>query len=312
MADSMSELPQIVPQHKMKQVPTPSKTIQRRLPRPKQAKHQAISTGATKSSNKKIKNAVPAKKLVSKNVGAKKLVKRKKAIAVKAPKPMPAKQRAALKQAFVKGIAGKVSTYDLMRAGVFSYYPLKGGTFERSSQIKAIVVHSTETAHEASAKEIIRSWNNSGRNHAGTQFIIDRDGVIYQTVIDPVVATFHVNSFITKEGVKNDNSIGIEIVRTGEQTYTQAQTASIARLVHYLRDHFSIDEIFGHGEIQPADRTDPVNFNWTTFDHNLDLLEDNLIAHNREMTILAAKKKFTSKKIATDVTLRTKKPSGIS
>jgi N-acetyl-anhydromuramyl-L-alanine amidase AmpD len=68
-------------------------------------------------------------------------------------------------------------------------------------------------------------------------------------------------------GVNNDNSIGIEIVRAGTQEYSTAQMSSVVCLVRYLQDRFEVadNHIYGHGQVQPSDRSDPVNFNWQAF-----------------------------------------------
>lgn len=192
-------------------------------------------------------------------------------------KTMSANARQAMKQRFINGQAGLYSPTDLISAGVFSYYPIVGGTFRRTSEMKNIVVHSTETGSVADAKMVIRSWNNSGRNHAGAQFIVDRDGTIYETV-DPSYGTFHVNSYKTLHDVKNDNSIGIEIVRTGSQQYTPVQFKSVVCLVAYLKNHFQINQVWGHGQVQPSDRTDPCNFNWTAFHKGVDSIDTSQIA----------------------------------
>jgi N-acetyl-anhydromuramyl-L-alanine amidase AmpD len=184
------------------------------------------------------------------------------------PMKLSKAQQLAIRQNFASGQAAKISPDQLLRAGVFSSYSLRGGVFKRHSEIQNIVMHSTETASVADAKQIIRSWNNGGANHPGTQYIVDRDGTIYQTV-NPAMGTFHVNSFKTLEGVKNDNSVGIEIVRTGSQQYTPTQLKSVVCLVGYLKEHFSVNHIWGHGEIQPSDRTDPVAFDWTSFHSEL-------------------------------------------
>ncbi|MBX9721574.1 MAG: peptidoglycan recognition protein family protein, partial [Candidatus Obscuribacterales bacterium] len=151
---------------------------------------------------------------------------------------LSAAQRALIKEEFVNGDAGKIDPEQLANAGVFSRYALKGGIFKRRSDVRCIVIHSTETAREASAKTIVRSWNNAGPKHPGTQYIVDRDGTIYQTV-NPSLATFHVDSSRTIAGVNNDSSVGIEIVRTGSQQYTNSQLASVPLLVHYLKNHFA-------------------------------------------------------------------------
>jgi N-acetyl-anhydromuramyl-L-alanine amidase AmpD len=77
-----------------------------------------------------------------------------------------------------------------------------------------------------------------------------------------------VNDFRTVGGVNNSNSVGIEIVRTGTQQYTQGQRRSIVQLVTYLQQLYSISDerVVGHGQIQPSTRTDPVNFRWDRFE----------------------------------------------
>lgn len=280
---SMGEMPTIVP-------PKPSAAMMKsfqgvpghRIPRANPHAHtvpvkESKTHGAkapTKSTAKKAVSvtAKNSKSMAKKALLTTKTIKSKKPAQRKVAAGLSAARKKAIHHSFASGSAGSVSPRDMVRAGVFAYYPLRGGTFRRQMEIKAVVVHSTETASPATAKQIVQSWNNSGRNHAGTQYIIDRDGVIYQTA-DPTIGTFHVDSRITLEGVKNQNSIGIEIVRTGEQKYTNQQMQSIGRLVHYLTDRFNIDEVWGHGQIQPADRSDPVGFNWTAFGHNLKVLK---------------------------------------
>lgn len=74
---------------------------------------------------------------------------------------------------------------------------------------------------------MVKSWNIRGLRHSGTQYLVDRDGTIHQTV-DPKFAAVHVDINKTKYGVNNNNSIGIEIVRSGSQKYTEAQMDSLS------------------------------------------------------------------------------------
>lgn len=180
--------------------------------------------------------------------------------------PYSASTAEAIRQAFNSGDSEKYSPQQLVKAGVFKYYPLSGGIFKRSSSIKNIVVHSTETARAADAKRVVRSWNIRGLRHAGAQYVVDRDGSIYQTV-DPKFATVHVDINKTKYGVNNNNSIGIEIVRSGQQKYTDKQMDSVAKLVAYLQSKYDISrkQVVAHGYVQPSDRSDPVGFDWNRF-----------------------------------------------
>lgn len=188
--------------------------------------------------------------------------------------PLPSSFSKGASRLFENGIAGsKYSPTQLVQAGVFTYQPLRGGIFKRREPVKYIVLHSTETERPADGPRVIRSWNH-GMRHPGAQYVVDRDGVIYQTV-DPSYATVHVNIFRTHNGVNNDNSIGIEIVRAGKQKYTRTQLDSVTKLVAYLQGKYGVSNsrIVGHGQIQPSNRTDPVNFNWEAFESSLSQLK---------------------------------------
>ncbi|MBY0551838.1 MAG: peptidoglycan recognition protein family protein [Candidatus Obscuribacterales bacterium] len=176
-------------------------------------------------------------------------------------------------RAFAAGNAANLSPMELLAAKVFTECPLIGGTYERKEPVKYVVLHSTETATTADAKRVIRSWNNRGKSHPGAQYVVDRDGTIYQTV-SPEIATMHVNAFKTRYGVSNRNSIGIEIVRSGKQKYTPKQLQNVSRLCLYLQQRFGIedDHVVSHSYVQPSDRSDPVNFNWKAFNISKNML----------------------------------------
>jgi hypothetical protein len=168
--------------------------------------------------------------------------------------------------AFLSGAAQNYSPASLIASDVFKSCPMHGGVFKRKSAVKYIILHSTETERVADAQRVIRSWSNRGLIHPGAQFVVDRDGTIYCTA-DPAYGTTHVDTRRTRFGVNNDNSVGIEMVRAGEQSYTDEQMHSISCLVSYLQRRYAVDDehIFGHGMVQPSDRRDPVDFNWQAF-----------------------------------------------
>jgi hypothetical protein len=174
--------------------------------------------------------------------------------------------REQIADAFSSGRASEFSPSQLAEAKVFDFEPLKGSVFVRREPVKYIILHSTETKRPADGDRVIRSWNNRGRRHPGAQFVVDRDGTIYNTV-DPQFATVHVDTRKTKYGVNNDNAIGIEIVHSGDQEYTDKQVNSVACLVSYLQSRYGIGEnhIYTHHYVQPSDRSDPVDFDWQKF-----------------------------------------------
>lgn len=182
--------------------------------------------------------------------------------------------------AFDKGLADSYPARSLVRAGVVKFHPLHGGIFWRREPVKYIVMHSTETGVPVSAWRVIEGWSGMGLRHPGAQYVVDRDGTIYQAV-DPDLATVHVNIFKTLPGINNDNSIGIEINHTGSQDYPAAQMASVNKLVVYLQHRYNVmdDNIITHRYAQQGDHTDPVNFDWGGFIANKNSLRNQAIAY---------------------------------
>ncbi len=180
--------------------------------------------------------------------------------------PLPDEISTQIKKAFYSGNAGEFPTRSLVRAGIASYYPMRGGIFWRREQIKYLIMHSTEPGIPVGAKTIVDGWSHGGRRHAGAHYVIDRDGTIYQAV-DPDLATVHINIFKTLPGINNDNSVGIEMCHQGSQDYPPALVESAARLAAYLQNHYHIADanIITHRYAQQGDHTDPVNFGWDNF-----------------------------------------------
>lgn len=179
---------------------------------------------------------------------------------------LPPDDAARIRYAFQSGSADDYSPTHLVRSGAFNFYPLRGGIFERREQVKYIIVHSTETGVPQDARRVINSWSGMGRRHPGAQYVVDRDGTIFQAV-DPQYATVHVNIFKTLPGINNDNSIGIEMCHAGSQNYPNEQRQSVIRLVAYLQNKFHVtnDNVITHRYAQQGDHTDPVAFDFDEF-----------------------------------------------
>jgi hypothetical protein len=184
-----------------------------------------------------------------------------------------------IEQAFEHGTADSYPARALVRAGVVHYHPLHGGIFWRREPVKYIIMHSTEPGVNQSAPRIIDSWSSMGIRHPGAQYVVDRDGSIYQAV-DPELATVHINIFKTLPGINNDNSIGIEMCHTGKQDYPKAQRESVSKLVTYLQERYKVpdENIVTHRYAQQGDHTDPVNFDWDGFISDKNRLRTRAIA----------------------------------
>ena len=180
--------------------------------------------------------------------------------------PLAESEAARISDAFKNGTADGYAARLLVRAGVVKYHPLRGGIFWRREPVKYIVMHSTETGIPISAVRVIESWSSMGIRHPGAQYVVERDGTIYQAV-DPDLATVHVNIFKTLPGINNDNSIGIEMNHTGSQDYPPAMMNSVIKLVAYLQNRYNVQDgnIITHRYAQQGDHTDPVHFDWEGF-----------------------------------------------
>jgi hypothetical protein len=194
--------------------------------------------------------------------------------------PLPPEVAHKIARAFDEGHADEYAARSLVRAGVVSYHPLHGGIFWRREPVKYIIVHSTETGIPMGAVRVIESWGSAGRRHAGAQYVVDRDGTIYQAC-DPDLATVHVNVFKTLPGINNDNSIGIEMCHAGHQDYPPEQRQSVKRLVTYLQDRYKVVDanIVTHRYAQQGDHTDPVNFDFEEFIASKDHFRNQAIAY---------------------------------
>lgn len=191
----------------------------------------------------------------------------------------------AVARSFQCGLAGSYSYDQLVSANVFVSCPLHGSVFKRQGRVKYIILHSTETGSPADARRVIQSWNNRGLRHPGAQFVVDRDGTICSTV-NPDQATVHIDTSKTLAGYSNDNSVGIEIVRSGKQQYTRSQLDSVTRLVTYLQSHYGVADsaVTTHHHVQPSDRSDPVNFDLVAFESDKSALQASALANANDQT----------------------------
>ncbi|MBZ0186601.1 MAG: N-acetylmuramoyl-L-alanine amidase, partial [Candidatus Obscuribacterales bacterium] len=194
--------------------------------------------------------------------------------------PLPLDESCEIARDFARGTAEKYPARTLVRAGVVKYFPLKGGIFWRREQVKYLIMHSTETGRPIGAQRVIDSWNGRGRRHPGAQYVVDRDGTIFQAV-DPDLATVHINIFKTLPGINNDNSIGIEMCHAGSQDYPPAMLTSVIRLVNYLQERYDIknENVITHRYAQQGDHTDPVNFDWDGFISSKNQMRKDAIAY---------------------------------
>lgn len=114
---------------------------------------------------------------------------------------------------------------------------------------KMIVLHYTAAG---TVESNFRYFNNthleSARNtlkkqstlNVSSQYIIDRDGTIYQ-LMDP-------NKFARHTIGLNYCAIGIENIGSKKQPLTDLQVSANAQLIRYLKDKYNIEYLIGHSE----------------------------------------------------------------
>jgi hypothetical protein len=137
------------------------------------------------------------------------------------------------------------------------------GVSKEKRTIDTIVLHSSYNSNGGdlySVDKVIDIWRGYG---VAPHYLIDRKGTVYRLVDDANIA-YHAGVSKMPDGRTNVNdfSIGIEILNTKDDKYTDAQYASVNALIAYLRGKYTIKQVVGHADIAPGRKDDPWQFNW--------------------------------------------------
>ncbi|MFA5993901.1 MAG: N-acetylmuramoyl-L-alanine amidase [Parcubacteria group bacterium] len=132
-----------------------------------------------------------------------------------------------------------------------------------SRSIDTIIIHSSYDAlrdDPFSVSGIIKEYQEYG---VAAHYLIDREGVIYQLVVDKNVA-YHAGLSSVPDGRKgvNEFSLGIELINTKTSQYTDKQYEALNSLLRLLKNNYSIKYVLGHNQIAPERKDDPWNFQW--------------------------------------------------
>jgi len=95
-------------------------------------------------------------------------------------------------------------------------------------------------------------------------FFIRRDGEVVQFV-PCTQRAWHAGASVWQGRERcNDFSIGIELEGTDDQPFTDAQYATLNRLLALLRRRYPITGVAGHSDVAPGRKTDPgACFDWS-------------------------------------------------
>jgi N-acetylmuramoyl-L-alanine amidase len=120
-----------------------------------------------------------------------------------------------------------------------------------------IVLHQTEMESAEAALLTLQTRNLGGRVSA--HYLIGGDGVLYQ-LVDETERAWHAGAS-RWGGVSdlNSASIGIEIDNDGVEPFTEAQIATLLRLLGDITWRLDIPKhlVIGHGDIAPVRKRDP-------------------------------------------------------
>lgn len=135
----------------------------------------------------------------------------------------------------------------------------------RTRVIDTVVIHSSYNAAGGdiySVPNLIRIYERYG---VSAHYLIDRQGTVYRLVQEQDIS-YHAGVSKMPDGRTgiNDFSIGIELMNTKQDRYTEAQYRALQALIADLKLRYPIRSVVGHGQIAPERRSDPWNFHWAS------------------------------------------------
>ena len=130
-------------------------------------------------------------------------------------------------------------------------------------KIDTIIIHSSYNSlggDEYSVDKIIDIYKSYG---VSAHYLMDRKGQIYQLVEDKNIA-YHAGVSKVPDGRTNVNefSIGIELMNTKTDKFTDAQYKALKNLLALLKNKYNVKYVLGHNQIAPGRKDDPWNFVW--------------------------------------------------
>lgn len=129
-------------------------------------------------------------------------------------------------------------------------------------RVKFLILHDTSTND---IERTIEAFNKSGTS---AHYIIDKDAKIYRVVAEEKRAWHAGVSAWGERTNLNDTSIGIELVNSGEEEFSNEQIKAAAKLSKVILDKYRIlpNNILAHADIAPGRKFDPSGyFNWQAF-----------------------------------------------
>jgi N-acetyl-anhydromuramyl-L-alanine amidase AmpD len=134
----------------------------------------------------------------------------------------------------------------------------------RTQAVDTLVLHSSFNSLGGDPYDVDAVIAMYAREKVGTNYLLARDGCIYE-LVPPERVSYHAGVSQMPGGRTGVNAFseGIEIVNMYDDRPTEAQYQSLRWLIKRLKKQFPIRYIVAHGEIASNRRTDPWNLDWT-------------------------------------------------
>lgn len=128
-------------------------------------------------------------------------------------------------------------------------------------KIDTLIIHSSYNALGGDPYDLNKLLAEYKQYGVAPHYLINREGEIYQLVSEKNIA-YHAGESATPDGRTNVNnfSIGIEMMNTEDDKFTDSQYDSLNDLLKYLRSKYKIKYVLGHNQISPGRKSDPWNF----------------------------------------------------
>lgn len=161
------------------------------------------------------------------------------------------------------GLLASVMTEPEAEPRIVPRFMSTGFQVERHRTIDTIVLHSSYNSVGPDTYSVAGVVALYRRYGVSSHYLIDRDGTIYQLVPDEYLS-YHAGVSRMPDGRTSVNrfSIGIEVLNSRGDTFTDAEYRSVRWLIRREKSRHPIEHIVGHGQIAPERRSDPWNFNW--------------------------------------------------
>ena len=149
----------------------------------------------------------------------------------------------------------------------FKTYPSQNYGLRRAdTEIEFIILHYTAMSTEKSLERLCDPVHE-----VSSHYLIDPSGVCYQ-LVDVNKRAWHAGkSYWRGYHDLNSRSLGIELVNSGNEDYSEAQMKSLIKLLKHLIESLALNpkNVLGHSDIAPARKIDPGKwFNWQKLSDN--------------------------------------------